>query len=193
MNNDNRNYCKWIKILTTDKSWIIRHDIDFDIGMARHMLNAERNMEVKSITYVDVHSPSYTINDILNLYNEFHNDGFMFGLHINTAYDNDKDDAIKQYKEDIELLRNNNINVHSCVGHLYSVNRIPVPEFSNLTIELNAKDYSDVPSFWDAFCLGRNSCCRIIDSACYLHSSYGPIGNLDGIITTSTMSSIGYI
>ena len=112
---EKRSYRNWMKCLK-NKDIILRHDVDFDIQTVRDMMEIEREQGLHSVVYVDVHSPSYSMDDIVRLYSDFKDDGFLFGLHINTAYDYKPKKAWKHFLKDVEDLKGN-IEVDSCVAH----------------------------------------------------------------------------
>lgn len=147
-----RSYKLWLKYCK-EKNIVIRHDIDFDIKTAWRMLELERRFGLNSVVYVDIHSPSYSMDDIKELYNEYRGDGFSFGLHINVAYDyKTPDEAWEQYLEDIKTMRKEGIYPHSVVGHFYDARIVPVPPYSNRDIETNSTYQKDLPmSFKTAY------------------------------------------
>ena len=144
----NRNYEDWIKEIAK-KNIAIRHDIDFDIEMADKMMAIERKHGLKSYVYLDVHSPSYSIDDIAALIKKYPE--FIYGLHINIAYFYPAEDCFGILLEDIKLLGKYTM-VHSCVGHLYSERVIKKPEFNNVTIEQDLVNHPELPqSFYSFF------------------------------------------
>lgn len=146
-----RDYSQWMAAVAKKKqaypdlNLVIRHDIDFDIQMARKMLEIEHKHGLNSVIYVDVRSPSYLMADIVALHKDFTPHGFKFGIHINVAYDHDGEDACWQaYLNDLQLLRENGIEPHSCVGHYYSERMAPIPQYDNVAVELKSGQNHDV-------------------------------------------------
>lgn len=145
MQGQNRDYGYWMdavakkKRVCPDLNLVIRHDIDFDIHTARAMMEVERERGLSSVIYVDVHSPSYSVADIVALHKDFVFDGFEFGIHINMAYDNDGPKACwKAYLDDLKLLKDHGIEPHSCVAHFYDERLAPVPAYDNLAVEMQS-------------------------------------------------------
>lgn len=129
-----RSYKNWVRYFSMIKGLniVLRHDIDFDIRMARKMLEAEYNVGISSVIYFDIHSPSYNKDDIISLYNDFSKLGFLFGLHINVAYDYDnKEDILNAYKNDLKTIKNMGIDIHSCTEHFYSESIANKGNFTN--------------------------------------------------------------
>jgi hypothetical protein len=148
-----RSYRNWIEYISkSNVNLIIRHDIDFDIKTVRKMMEIEKDNSLWSIIYVDIHSPSYTLEDIRSLYEDFHKDGFLFGIHINIAYDcSTGTECWQRYKEDIEIL-SKIIEIHSCTGHSYSSDVVRQPEHTNIDIEDKSnRELGYPPSFPQAF------------------------------------------
>lgn len=150
-----RSYKSWLKHCK-EKNIVIRHDIDFDIKTAWRMLELERRFGLNSVVYVDIHSPSYSMDDIKELYNEYRGDGFRFGLHINVAYDyKTPDEAWEQYLKDVKAMRIEGMNPHSVVGHFYDARIIPVPAYTNRDIETNSTYQHDLPMSFKTACFHR--------------------------------------
>lgn len=166
-----RSYKKWLKYCK-EKNIIIRHDIDFDIKTAWCMLELERRFGLNSVVYVDIHSPSYSIDDIKELYNEYRGDGFGFGLHINVAYDYPPDEAWEQYLKDVGTMRKEGMNPHSIVGHFYDSRIVPVPEYTNRDIETNSTYEPKLPMSFKTACFHKVKPTVMSDSGGKLFSGH---------------------
>lgn len=122
-----RSYTQWMRAAAAKKrecpdlNLIIRHDVDYDIKTCRRMLEIEREHGLTSVSYLDVHSPSYTLKDAAQLHNDFARYGFKFGIHINVMYDyEDPKECCSVYHQDVIALRMAGIEVDSCATHYYS-------------------------------------------------------------------------
>lgn len=114
---------------------VIRHDVDFDIHTARKMLEIEKDFNLSSVVYLDVHSPSYDLSEILSLHKDFEKT-HDFGIHINVAYDHTgEEECYQAFDDDLRMLRDANFFPHSCVAHYYNTSSLPVPEFHNGHVE----------------------------------------------------------
>jgi hypothetical protein len=124
------------------------------------MLKVEQELLLPSVCYVDVHSPSYDLQDIIDLYNDF--SFISVGIHINTAYD--YKDPWNQYINDVENLRKY-IDVHSCVGHFYSEKMVKKPKYTNVDIEKKSDETEGMPdSFLKTFFGSREGVFILRDS-----------------------------
>lgn len=139
-----RSYKKWCDLISQSENIIIRHDIDFDIEVCRRMMEIERERGLTSVVYVDVHSPSYSMDDIRKLYEDFME--FDFGLHVNVAYDYEKDRANAEFVRDAANLREV-IPVGSCSGHYYDSTLIDIPEYNNVDVEREGDESGYLMSF----------------------------------------------
>lgn len=148
---ERRSYRNWMK-LAKGKNILIRHDVDYDIVTLEKMLEIERHEGIQSVSYFDIHSPSYSEEQIANVIGRFKDNGFLFGLHINTAYDYPADEAWEQYKKDVAYFKEKFRGCHSVVGHAYDSKVIKNPEYSNRDIEVASTDDPDMPdNFKKAF------------------------------------------
>ena len=136
-----RSYKEWMgkivakKRACPDLNLVIRHDVDFDIVTGGWMLEIERSIGLSSVVYLDIHSPSYGLYEIVELYKEFQ-DSHEFGIHINVAYDHvGKEECYQAFDDDLRILRDANFFPHSCAAHYYNTSILPVPEFHNGHVE----------------------------------------------------------
>jgi hypothetical protein len=145
-----RKYSGWLKLLKeSEATYVLRHDVDYDIHMARKLMEIERRLGLSSIVYVLPNSPSYSISDIKKLYDDFKDDGFLFGMHIGNSYDNsDPEGAFNDYLSDLKTFEENDIKVHSCVAHFWQSSIIPPSEYSNKYIEERSDKENICPSFY---------------------------------------------
>jgi SAM-dependent methyltransferase len=103
-----------------DLNLVLRHDIDFDIHTARRMLEIEHEYGLTSAIYPHLRCPSYSLDDIIALYDDFAPKGFHFGIHVNTAYEAENaDHAWDLYVMDLGRLAERGYMAGSCVGHIY--------------------------------------------------------------------------
>jgi hypothetical protein len=148
-----RKYSDWLKLLKkSNATFVLRHDIDYDIQMARKLMEIERRLGLSSIVYVLPNSPSYSISDIKKLYDDFKDDGFLFGIHIGHSYDNpDPEGAYKDYLNDLKTFEENGIKIHSCVAHYWESRIVPVPKYRNTAIEERSNKENICPSFYTLY------------------------------------------
>jgi hypothetical protein len=131
---------------------VLRHDADFDIDNCRRMMEIERDLGLVSVAYVDIHDPNYTMEDIRDLHRDFSGDGFLFGLHVNTAYGRDPDDALAEFQADLWRMEAAGIRPHSIVAHAFSERIVSRPAFSNFeVVAWNDEKVGQPPSFLRAF------------------------------------------
>lgn len=148
-----RKYSDWLQLLKkSEATFVLRHDVDYDLHMARKLMEIERRLGLTSIVYVLPNSPSYSINDIKKLYDDFKDDGFLFGMHIGHSYDNpDPEGAFNDYLNDLKIFKENGITIHSCVAHYWESRIVPVPKYSTTKIEERSDRENICPSFYKLY------------------------------------------